>query len=208
MVFREVEARGSASVSQLAAATGLHENTVRGHLERLRADGYVRSEREPRVGRGRPTLQWCAVSRQTRDPYVGLAIALASTIAHSGNGSAELVRAAGVAWGESLAAEREPAVEREPAAVREPSIDLVFEVMREQGFSPEIVGAEAQLNTATSEMRLRACPILVAATGAPDVVCSIHRAMIEGLLGEGSGQVELLPFFTPETCMLRFQAVS
>src|SRR5699024_7768350 len=42
------------STAALARATGLHENTVRGHLEQLLADGYVARVRARSSGRGRP----------------------------------------------------------------------------------------------------------------------------------------------------------
>ncbi|WP_313357671.1 winged helix-turn-helix transcriptional regulator, partial [Microbacterium sp.] len=52
-ILREVESRASASISDIVAATGRHENTVREHLERLRRDGRVRRVRAEAQGRGR-----------------------------------------------------------------------------------------------------------------------------------------------------------
>ena len=41
------------TVTELVAATGLHPNTVREHLQRLIDDGYVVNETERRTTRGR-----------------------------------------------------------------------------------------------------------------------------------------------------------
>src|SRR5699024_4471208 len=54
-VLRTVESqRAPVSTATLARATGLHENTVRGHLEQLLADGYVARVCARSSGRGRP----------------------------------------------------------------------------------------------------------------------------------------------------------
>lgn len=55
--------RGEAPLStmELAGRLGLHPNTVRLHLERLRAAGLVRSATDSRGGVGRPQLLWSVV---------------------------------------------------------------------------------------------------------------------------------------------------
>ncbi|MGB3376632.1 MAG: winged helix-turn-helix transcriptional regulator, partial [Microbacterium sp.] len=59
-ILREVESRGTASTAEIVAATGLHENTVREHLSRLRTDGRLRRIRAEIQGRGRPGWRWQA----------------------------------------------------------------------------------------------------------------------------------------------------
>ena len=66
---------------------------------------------------------------------------------------------------------------------------------------------------ATDEIVLRSCPLLASATEHPDVVCSVHRGLVEGLLGQGATargrgpgdqdvRVELEPWGRPEGCRL------
>lgn len=242
-LLREIEVRGSASVGELAHATELHENTVRGHLDRLSGDGYLRSERVPSVGRGRPSTRWYPVRAEVRDPYAGLAIALAETLAEAGPGAAALMRTAGHAWGARLAAERQmeqcqrgqqdqrgqggtqdrpdqqderrqqsqhdqrgaqdpqdPAV-KSVQSVPSSTADIVFEVMREQGFAPEQAG---------EQLLLHDCPILAAAKGNPEVVCAAHRGMVEGLIQANgdTAEVELQPFAAPNVCALQLKVAS
>ena len=61
-LLRLLEAqRAPASLAALVLATGLHENTVRGHLEALFRDGFVTRRRAEASGRGRPAWLWQAV---------------------------------------------------------------------------------------------------------------------------------------------------
>lgn len=48
------------TISELVAATELHPNTVREHLQRLIDDGYVVAETEHRTTRGRPRVLYSA----------------------------------------------------------------------------------------------------------------------------------------------------
>ncbi|MDR2997255.1 MAG: hypothetical protein LBU78_03960, partial [Microbacterium sp.] len=153
-ILREIEAR-PASTAELVAATGLHENTVRGHLERLLADGHIVREQEAPSGRGRPSLRWHAVGSETAAPYAGLAVALAEGLAGSSPRPAAEAKTAGRVWGAQVAGGR---TEDDPRA-------LVLAVMREQGFAPDAAGAAASEQTI-----LRRCPLLAAASRRSDVV--------------------------------------
>lgn len=57
-LLHELQARGALTISQLAAATGLHPNTAREHLRRLMVTGLVRADPILRGGRGRPELAY------------------------------------------------------------------------------------------------------------------------------------------------------
>ena len=56
------------ALSAIAATTGLHENTVRAHLEALLEDGYLLRKAAEATGRGRPA--WILVPG--RDPRIHL----------------------------------------------------------------------------------------------------------------------------------------
>ncbi|WP_313280985.1 helix-turn-helix domain-containing protein, partial [Timonella senegalensis] len=73
------------TIAALTQRVGLHENTVRGHLDALLSDGFItRSPAEP-DGRGRPSWLWQASTPSPQSAgaleYAGLAGALARTIA-------------------------------------------------------------------------------------------------------------------------------
>lgn len=144
-VLRAIEAHGPISIRDLAAATALHENTVRGHLERLHDEGLIRRSTKPVTGRGRPAIEWSAVRVEDREPYAGLAVMLADALARAmtaPGGTSQHVRQithdAGVAWGERLAADAEAiaagatAEGDDDAAARR----VVRHVMQAQGFAP------------------------------------------------------------------------
>lgn len=192
-MLRALESSGSASVAELAAATELHENTVRGHLERLRDDGYVRHETAPASGRGRPEQRWRPVPPESLGPYAGLAVALADALSSSGADAAGAARAAGSRWGAQLAGDRPD--ESDPRA-------LLLEVMREQGFAPAETAGEAG-----GSIALHRCPLLAAAAHRSEVVCAVHEGMIEGIVGARSpgARARLLPFAADGACLLRLR---
>ncbi|KDA04851.1 hypothetical protein DC31_04880 [Microbacterium sp. CH12i] len=190
-LLRELESRAEASTAELVDATGLHENTVRGHLDRLRADGYIRREREDGPGRGRPAWRWRAVSPEQLSPYAGLAATLASALEQASSDPFAPARRAGISWGEQLIADRPASDARGTAqnatAQNADARALVVEVMREQGFAPEGDGEVVRLHT---------CPLLSAAVHNPTVVCAVHEGMVEGIARAHGADLEssLTPF--------------
>ncbi|MDJ1371726.1 transcriptional regulator [Gulosibacter molinativorax] len=200
-LLREVETRGNATTAELVAATGLHENTVRGHLERLVADGHIRREQSPH-GRGRPAVRWCALDAQNASPYAGLATTLAETLLRTASEPVREARRSGVQWGERLAADR-----CDPATKGADPRGLVLEVMREQGFAPVDEGDTAPPEADTASIALRACPLLTAAAQHADVICAVHEGMIEGIARtrDASVSAELEPFAADGVCILRLR---
>ncbi|WP_165310902.1 hypothetical protein [Microbacterium protaetiae] len=109
MVLRMIEAQSApVSTAALSTATGLHENTVRGHLEQLFIDGYIGRQREPASGRGRPAWLWVAARPDPENPYAALAGVLADTLAHTAEDPIAQAREAGRRWGSEIAARRAP----------------------------------------------------------------------------------------------------
>jgi predicted ArsR family transcriptional regulator len=88
---------------------------------------------------------------------------------------------------------------RIPAADAIERLDLL---MDEVGFAPETsAGAE-------TEVRLHHCPFLEAAQAEPEVVCALHRGLMEGALDELGSSVrvrDLRPFVTPQMCVARLR---
>lgn len=196
-VLRTVEAqRCPVSIAALGRATGLHENTVRGHLERLLADGHVTRSRAPAAGRGRPAWLWRPTRYGPASPYAALAGVLAGTIARTSADPAATALDAGRDWGAQLAEDLPETVPPAPART------VVVEAMAAHGFAPEDDG---------ERILLHRCPLLEAAARHTEVVCSVHRGLIAGLL-EGAPahdgprpDVELIPFAAPGQCLLRLR---
>lgn len=190
-----IEQEGPATLATLAAASGLHENTVRGHLEGLAADGLVVRERGPAHGRGRPAWLWRACSDSAVREYAGLAAALARTLRRTSERPEDDAVGAGQDWGHGLAAGR---------AGREgtPS-SQVYDLLRDLGFAPE-----GQVAEGGADLLLTRCPLLEAASAEPDIVCNVHLGLVVGALQEYDApdpDAELLPFAEPGGCRLRLR---
>lgn len=186
-VLRLVEAQpGPVTTAAVATAAGLHENTARGHLEQLHADGYLTRERAPALGRGRPAWTWTATARGEGSPYARLASALAHTLATTSPDPVGAARTAGLAWGAEIAAGQDGT-----GTARE----SVVAAMREHGFEPSDL---------SDRVVLQQCPLIEAATAHPRIVCSVHQGLVDGILrahGE-HGRSSLLPFTAPGECTL------
>lgn len=204
-ILREVVSRGTASTADIVAATGLHENTVREHLERLRGDGRLRRIRAQAQGRGRPGWRWTAPRADLANPYAGLALALADSLDHAAADPVGQARASGVRWGTAIAQERTDA--------ESDARTLVIDVMREQGFAPETVAAPqapAPSDVDEPAIVLRRCPLLAAAARRTDVVCAVHEGMIAGILRSRDDRTDaaLLPLRADGGCLLHLRAAS
>jgi predicted ArsR family transcriptional regulator len=184
-----LEALGSSrrglDTKELAAAVGLHPNTVRWHLGVLGDEGLVEALPERRRGRGRPSalfrLTGAGVAHD-RDDYRLLATMLAGVVGDAPDGP-DRAYEAGVSWGRHLQA-------------AEPDDDI-GELLDRQGF-------DARLADDTIEMRR--CPFAALAAEAFQVVCPLHRGVIDGALAASgsSRSVERLdPFVEPSLCVAR-----
>jgi predicted ArsR family transcriptional regulator len=184
------------SLAELVKATGLHVNTVRGHLDDLVGAGTVSRRQAPAVGRGRPAWLYDA---DGPDPgpgteYAGLAATLAATLERtSPSPRADAVRA-GEDWGRSLQAQ----VSGLPAGREQ-----VVRVLERMGFAPR-TGQDGAI-------RLTRCPLLQTARRHPEVVCGVHQGIVQGVLAAAAGSAgepELRAFAEPGACVLTIDAVS
>jgi predicted ArsR family transcriptional regulator len=165
---------------ELAAAVGLHPNTVRWHLGVLADQGLVRALPEHRRGRGRPSVVYRLTGEgiaHDRDEYRLLATVLTGVVAADRDGEARAYEA-GVRWGRHLKA-------------AEPDADVV-ELLDRQGFAAEAKG---------DRIEMRRCPFYELAEGSPQVICTLHHGIIDGALEEaGSGEhVDRLDTFVEPT---------
>jgi predicted ArsR family transcriptional regulator len=188
------------TLAALARAAGLHQNTVRDHLDALVDAGLATRSSAPPSGRGRPAWLYQATRAdpEAASEYAGLAAALASAIHHRSSNPVQDALVAGHTWGEELARAHPAPARRSATAARRGVVELLADL----GFAPE---ADARHD----EVRLTRCPLLNAAQRYPDVVCGVHLGLAQGALAEYGAdpeQARLLPFAEPGACLLRLAA--
>lgn len=190
-ILETLREEGSAlSLAQLAEMTGLHPNTLRGHLDELVSAGTVRRTRAPVEGRGRPA--WLYVA-DGPDPapgseYAGLAAALAIGLERTSVAPRAAAEAAGWEWGRDLAGQTPDETD---------SRRRVRLVLERLGFAPR--------DDRQATVRLTRCPLLQTARAHPEVVCGVHLGIVQGVLAESGadpGTAALHPFAEPGACVL------
>ncbi len=170
------------ATAEIAETLGLHVNTVRPHLERMREVGLLVVAPDHRGGPGRPQHRYSpapdAPSLGLEPPaFPLLARMLLSTAARAGAEPAD-----------SLAAGREQG-RADAAAVRPgtPCADALVDLLARLGFDPARVDED---DTATSTIGFAHCPFQDLAEANPELVCALHRGIVEGFVdGVGGGSV-------------------
>lgn len=187
--------RDGLDVQQLARLLGLHQNTVRWHLGILGDAGLVVSAASPRSAPGRPRILYRlapAADAETGDEYRLLATILTGTMAGLADGSARAEQA-GRAWGRYLVATPQPGTRPTEAQ----ATGAVVELLDQQGFAPRVEDGEIHMHR---------CPFAELATTHPQIVCTLHRGLIDGALeelGTGLETAELEVFPRPDVCIAR-----
>jgi predicted ArsR family transcriptional regulator len=185
-------------LAALVASSGLHENTVRAHLDGLEKAGLISRERATPDGRGRPAWLWSAVEQEPAPEYAGLAGALAATLHRTSADPVGDAVTAGTEWGRQLAREHGRSEAANPLGNRREIVNL----MDQLGFEPE-TGARAE------RVRLTRCPLLEVAKQHTEIVCNVHTGLVRGALseyGDDRTEVELVPFAEPGACVLRLRS--
>ncbi len=180
-VFRAIaEAGAPIPMDGICAATGLHANTVRPHLDLLLATGRITREQGRSVGRGRPPWLYRAVETEAMRQRKQLADALVDAL--QGADSAALAHEAASRW----AAQLEPDHRPRPAQSADDAVLAAADSLAALGF-------QATVTPLGDRIDLRSCPYADLVADRP-VICDIHAALLLQLL-EASGQpVELERF--------------
>jgi predicted ArsR family transcriptional regulator len=185
-IYRELAlSPASRSASELAERLALHPNTVRPHLDRMREAGLIDVETVHRGTVGRPQLRYSLAPGAPGlgfDPpshtlLAGLLAALAETVGADGVDAAALGRR----WGEEAMTRRQGS--------RGCLAALMAELER-LGFDP----VDSTVDSGDGR-RVRIdflhCPFRELAEAYPELVCHLHRGIVEGVVGTcGSGMVE------------------
>jgi len=176
----------------LADRLGLHPNTARWHLGIL-ADAGLVDARPERHGRGRPSIVYrltAEAAARGRDEYRLLATMLTGLAAEAPEGEARAYET-GRRWGRYL-------VEQPPPNRRtgeRDALETVVDLLDEQGFAAAIE---------EGEVCMRRCPFYALAETNPEIVCTMHRGLIDGALEQvgARSRVERLDVFVePSLCV-------
>lgn len=163
---------------EVAEALGLHPNTVRPHLERMRDVGLLAVEVDNRGSVGRPHHRYVLAPDAPSlglepPPYPLLAGLLANVAAACAPGATEV---AGVG--------RHHGRHARAQSSESSCVDAVVAEMGDLGFDP--VGTTT--GDATTIV-FTACPYRQLAEAFPELVCELHRGMVEGMTEAGGAEV-------------------
>lgn len=188
-------------VGEVAQQVGLHQNTVRSHLDLLVDSGYAIRRSEAPSGPGRPRVVYEAtVAPDGERNYRLLAEILAQHIVATSERPGEAAVNAGRSWAGStthrLGGEAPGTAAPLPIS-EEAAIVEVVRLLGDNGFAPELSADGTFIN-------LHRCPFRELALSHPDVVCGAHLGVVQGALAELGSMVSatrLLPFVTPGLCV-------
>lgn len=187
------------SVREMSRRLSLHPNTLRPHLRRLEEAGLVAHQVGKTAAVGRPQTLYRAVEPpgdEARDFRL-----LAEMLCGMVRTRREVERASGLAreWGGYLAAQGGP-----KPGVRLPArqnLARLQDAMARAGFDPRFRRAGSSV-----EITLRDCPFRELTEDHRDLVCSLHRGLVEGMLAglkPPLGLREFKPFAERGICRLR-----
>ncbi len=166
------------STSEVADSLGLHPNTVRPHLERMRDVGLLESRPDTSGAVGRPqklySLAAEAPSLGLEPPVFPMLARMLLSMAAEAGIDGEAAACAGRDEGRRLAV-------RSSAAPDE-CVGAAIEMLDGLGFDPASVADDAGATVAFAH-----CPFADMAETSPELVCSLHRGLIEGFVDEVGG---------------------
>ena len=195
------------TTSDIATLFGVHPNVARHHLDRLAEDGYLQVSRRRPAGRagpvaGRPAKWYEATAKEIdlrfparrHDLLAELLLRLVDRIAPED--LSVMAEEVGRSYGHELAAQiglpEEPGYEQAVRAVAQ---------------AMSVVGFEIDAEPDAHRLLTSFCPFGATAAEHPEVVCSLDRGMVAGLLDalhQGWRPVTLTPHPTePEDCVTR-----
>lgn len=176
------------SVRELATRLSLHPNTLRPHLRRLEEAGLVASEVHRGATVGRPQVLFVALDREGREgrDYRLLGEILASLLTNA----RQRERAETIAreWGAYLVGRSVPRPgARGPSG---PNLAVLQEALAEAGFDPRFRRRSAK----TVEISLRDCPFRDLLEEHRELVCAVHKGLLEGMLGASRPSLRMTEF--------------
>jgi predicted ArsR family transcriptional regulator len=175
------------ATAEIAETLDLHPNTVRPHLERMREVGLLDVETDARGTVGRPQHRYSVAADA---PTLGLEPATFPVLSRM---LVRLAATAGLGSGEAVEAGREQgeldALEAVVPADGDTHVCLRALVARLDalGFDPAVADDGGQATVAFTH-----CPFRELAESHPEVVCGLHRGLVEGFVDAlGGARVDI-----------------
>jgi predicted ArsR family transcriptional regulator len=165
------------STADIGDVLGLHVNTVRPHLERMREVGLLDVASSSRGEVGRPQNRY---SLAADAPSLGLEPSPMPTLARTLLAAAH---SAGLTPDEMADAGRDQGRNQGGQWPEDTlALDALIGEQARLGFDPEVVDLDGG-----AVMAFANCPFRSLAEQHPDLICSLHCGMVEGLIGELGG---------------------
>ncbi|WP_194420558.1 helix-turn-helix transcriptional regulator [Microbacterium abyssi] len=162
-ILHLVQSRSHRTIAEICEATGLHQNTVREHLQRLVDGGYVIQTTEHRTTRGRPRTLYSAADGT---PEASSPVARDKVTAAARRG--DLMRRA------------LPATASDLGRQATYQLDDLVEHLEESGFEPVIDDVQLTVD-------LTPCPHAAARPEDRPVLCQVHLGLMQGVLTQAGG---------------------
>jgi predicted ArsR family transcriptional regulator len=167
----------------------MHPNTVRPHLERMRDVGLLDVEIDSRGTVGRPQHRYAiaadAPGLGLEPPAFPLLARMLTAVAAAAGVGADEIADVGREQGRAAAARR-------PETSAEACVDALVSELQDLGFDPA-VGVEPDETGVT--VAFTHCPYRELAEAYPELVCHLHRGMVEGFV-EFAGGADVAHFGT------------
>jgi predicted ArsR family transcriptional regulator len=169
--------RSPRSTAEIAESLGLHPNTVRPHLERMRDVGLLAVEADGQGSVGRPQHRYSvapdAPSLGLESPAFPLLARMLAPLAAAAELEPDDVALVGGQVGQAMAAAAQP---------RAGCVDAVSGMLAELGFDPAVVADDGLATIVFTH-----CPFAQLAEAHPEVVCHLHRGLIQGFVEQMGG---------------------
>jgi predicted ArsR family transcriptional regulator len=173
--------------AEIAETLGLHTNTVRPHLDRMREAGLLDVTTDGRGDVGRPQHRF---SLAADAPSLGLEPPTIPVLARMVLNMAERLEASAAdafAVGHAEGANRAAGYELYPSA-----LEALVDELDRLGFDPVVAESEASGNAIVAFAN---CPFATYAETNPDLVCSLHHGLVTGFV-DTMGDAEVDEFCT------------
>ena len=188
------------ATSDVAESLGLHANTVRPHLERMREVGLLDVRTDVRSGVGRPQHRF---SLAANAPSLGLEPPTFPMLARM---LVRLAESTGATADDAADVGREQgAIDADLKTDAASCLEGLVEQLDELGFDPVVDGTD---DGETAVIAFTHCPFRELAEAHPDLVCSLHRGLVEGFveaMGDASVD-EFHPLVHRQPCQVTLTA--
>src|SRR4051794_5646512 len=165
------------STADIAEALDLHPNTVRPHLDRMREVGLLEVDADSKGSVGRPQHRYSladdAPSLGLEPSALRLLARLLVDVATSAGIDSETIAQAGRQQGRAATAGRPPT---------RSCVDALMAELADLGFDPAVA-----TDGTTTTVAFTHCPFSELAALHPEVVCHLHRGLVEGMVEQFGG---------------------